>query len=71
MQLEFHQLARRFEHPRVRHPGRQRRRLGRDGRLYTGYLAIVTSLRCLTGLVIWRPGCGKIGRALIIELSGG
>jgi len=28
MQLEFHQLDRRWEHLRVRHPARQRRRLG-------------------------------------------
>ena len=27
MQLEFHQLERRWEHLRVRHPGRQRRLL--------------------------------------------
>ncbi|MCP5117471.1 MAG: PepSY domain-containing protein, partial [bacterium] len=45
--------------------------LGRDGRLYNGYLAIVASLMCLTGVVIWWPGFGKIGRALIIGLNGG
>lgn len=40
---------------------------GRTGRIVNGVGAIVLSLMCLTGLVIWWPGRGNWQRSLVID----
>jgi len=41
--------------------------LGRSGRVVNGFISIVTTLLCISGLVIWWPGIARWRRSLMID----